>query len=193
MSYHGHTNSSLPTPPHSPPPIDHMSTAIHLLDSLQAFYHRERTWVLHTRAEIEEKLIEGPDARTISDPASITSEPSSAYSSAESYGSNESTPPQVTSVDVVKAEPFDAQLPTDEQRRRNSRWTKRKNGFKLKLNGIGPKSRRRFVKAERDRGMSEPGAQLLEMFGDLVDARMESCQRITRLIRSANRADLLMH
>ncbi|KZT19268.1 hypothetical protein NEOLEDRAFT_1142282 [Neolentinus lepideus HHB14362 ss-1] len=190
MSYHGHTTSSLPTPPHSPP-IDPMCTAIHLLDSLQAFYHRERTWVLHTRAELEEKLIDGPDAPTISDPTSIASDaPSSAYSSAESYGSNESTPPQLITVDMIKTEPVDSQLPTKDHHTRHSRWMRRKNSYKLKLEGIGHKSRRRFVRSARDRGMSEPGAQLLEMFGDLVDARMESCQRITRLIRSANRADL---
>ncbi|EPQ59408.1 hypothetical protein GLOTRDRAFT_136288 [Gloeophyllum trabeum ATCC 11539] len=194
MSYH-HTHSSLPTPPHSPPPVDPMCTAVHLLDSLQAFYHRERTWVLHTRAELEEKLIEGPGASTLADPASIESD-SSAYSSAESSaGTNESTPPQPmhAALGGVKPEPVEAQLPSKDHHNKHTRWNRRKNGLKLKLEGISPKSRRRFVRSARDRGISEPGAQLLEMFGDLVDARMESCQRITRLIRSSNSSNLLTH
>ena len=34
---------------------------------------------------------------------------------------------------------------------------------------------------------TEPGARLLEMFSELVDARMESCQRISRMVRDASR------
>jgi len=186
-------SSSLPTPPHSPT-VYPIRTAIHLLDSLQAFYHRERTWVLHTRAELEENLIGDGDTPLLHDSSSMDSPSgSSAYSSStDASAASESTQPQqMQSIShVVKAEPVDAELPTKDHSRHHSRWARRKNSYQLKLEGIGHKSRRRFVRPARDHAVSEPGAQLLEMFGDLVDARMESCQRITRLIRSANRADI---
>ena len=43
--------------------------------------------------------------------------------------------------------------------------------------------RRRPAKAPA----SEPAAQLLEMFAELVDARMESCVRMERLVRESGR------
>jgi hypothetical protein len=37
---------------------------------------------------------------------------------------------------------------------------------------------------------AETGTRLLELFGQLMEARMESCHRVNRLVREANRADL---
>ena len=71
----------------------------------------------------------------------------------------------------------------------SSRWMRRKNVMRLKIDGIAVHQRkRRPVRASH----TEPGARLLEMFSELMDSRMESCQRVQRLVRNANRADLYM-
>jgi hypothetical protein len=71
-----------------------------------------------------------------------------------------------------------------------SRWLQRKQSFKLKLEGIGPHSlHRRQRRMQRD-ASAEAGTRLLELFGQLMEARMESCHRVNRLVREANRVDL---
>ena len=66
----------------------------------------------------------------------------------------------------------------------------RKQSFKLKLEGIGPHNlHRRQRRMQRD-ASSETGTRLLELFGQLMEARMESCHRVNRLVREANRVDL---
>ena len=67
-----------------------------------------------------------------------------------------------------------------------SRWLRRKNRMRLHLSGIStnnPNRRRRPARAPP----SEPAARLLEMFAELVDARMESCVRMERLVRESGR------
>ena len=92
-----------------------------------------------------------------------------------------------TAVDlpIVKTEPETA--PPSLTRSQSSRWMRRKNNMRLKLDGIAQRKRRPSRAPP-----TEPGAQLLEMFSELMDARMESCQRVQRMVRSANRADLYM-
>ncbi|KAI0284376.1 hypothetical protein BGY98DRAFT_1087619 [Russula aff. rugulosa BPL654] len=71
-----------------------------------------------------------------------------------------------------------------------SRWLQRKQSFKLRLEGIGPSSlHRRQRRMQRD-ASAEAGTRLLELFGQLMEARMESCHRVNRLVREANRVDL---
>jgi hypothetical protein len=66
----------------------------------------------------------------------------------------------------------------------------RKQSFKLKLEGIGPHGlHRRQRRMQRD-ASAEAGTRLLELFGQLMEARMESCHRVNRLVREANRVDL---
>lgn len=68
-----------------------------------------------------------------------------------------------------------------------SRWSKRKQSFKLHLGTLSAHSPTR---PRMHADGPEPSAQLLGLFGDLLDARMESCLRITRLVRDSNRSML---
>ncbi|THH10083.1 hypothetical protein EW145_g1581 [Phellinidium pouzarii] len=71
----------------------------------------------------------------------------------------------------------------------SSRWLKRKQSFKLHLGSLSSSTPTRPRQQPQHNG-PEPSAQLLELFGDLLEARMESCMRITRLVRDSNRAML---
>lgn len=69
----------------------------------------------------------------------------------------------------------------------SSRWLKRKQSFKLRL---GPFSNQLTTRPPPRSTGPDPSAQLLELFGDLLESRMESCLRVTRLIRDSNRSML---
>ena len=71
----------------------------------------------------------------------------------------------------------------------SSKWLKRKKSFKLHL---GPLRQQRPTWPRRHTHpvAPEPSARLLELFGDLLEARMESCLRVNRLIRESNRSML---
>lgn len=71
----------------------------------------------------------------------------------------------------------------------SSRWLKRKKSFKLHLGPLAPQRPTR-PRRHTHMGGPEPGARLLELFGELLDARMESCIRVTRLVRDSNRSML---
>jgi len=203
MSYGSPTlpEHSLPTPPHSPTAFEPAHGAVVLLDSLTAFYQQERYWIHHTRAALEVAIAKGSDARAIafavgspaqsSSSTSGASSPESANSpSAASTSSfaDEGSPLVPSLTAVVKTEP-DMHVPPATLKRA-TRWNHRKNIMNLKLNGIAPHTRRH--RRPHRAPPSEPGARLLEMFSELVDARMESCQRVSRLVRDANRADLCL-
>ena len=55
----------------------------------------------------------------------------------------------------------------------------------LKLSGISS-SHGGVPKRQARAPPSEPGARLLEMFAELVDSRMESCERISRLVQQSH-------
>ncbi|KAI1786499.1 hypothetical protein LXA43DRAFT_1033424 [Ganoderma leucocontextum] len=171
----------LPTPPQSPTSHEVAHPAISLLESLEAFYQQERYWVHHTRAALELALTKGIDA-----PPNLSNIPSPCPSlgplSPASSVSSDATP-----VAVVKMEPD--VTPPALTRADPTRWMRRKNTMRLKLDGVAAHSRKRRPHRAPP---SEPGAQLLEMFSELMDARMESCQRVQRMVRNANRADLHM-
>jgi hypothetical protein len=140
-----------------------LKSTIHLLDSLVAFYQHERMWVYRTRAMLEEAF---PNPSSVMDPTT-QSIPASSL-------------PPARNDEAPTNEPFPSH---------QTRWTRRKKDFKLRLNGIRPK---RVISAipvnqVRQPEYLHPREQLLEMFEKMMESRMESCQRINKLVRDANR------
>lgn len=155
---------------------DHpLKSTINLLDALVNFYQHERMWVYRTRATLENAFQDSP----MSDAQDTLPSPTS---DSESLPEGES-----------ENEPSD-DLPSSSPTKPNMRWLHRKRGFKLKLEGVG---RRRRASTLKSLNMDAPHQknipqreQILEMFEKIMEARMESCQRVNRLVRNANRADL---
>lgn len=207
---------ALPTPPHSPSSRsayddsdDATKPASHLLDHIQSFYQQEQHWVHHTRAALELTVTKGVDAPALvsssrsntqyngykhgqSEPVDAAS-PASSCSSASSLSDNDtpmmsvSVKPDPDSPDSTLSSPSLSSSTIDVElnlRTRGARWARRKNQMRLKLDGISH-HKRRPAKAPA----SEPGARLLEMFAELVDSRMESCQRMERLVREARQRE----
>ena len=174
---------ALPTPPFSPPqtltdaPAD---TSVVLLNSLVSFYQQESLWVHRTRAALELALTaNGRDSITAAATAKALSS-----SDDSSAGLTEDSELQ-----SIKAEPTTPPPPTGKAHAK-SRWLQRKQCFKRRLEGLGPHSlHRRQRRMQRD-ASAEAGTRLLELFGQLMEARMESCHRVNRLVREANRVDL---
>lgn len=173
---------ALPTPPFSPPqtltdaPVD---TSVVLLNSLVSFYQQESLWVHRTRAALELALTaKGRDSIT-------------AAATAKALSSSDSSASLTDDSDVqsIKAEPT-SPPPSVGKVHPKSRWMQRKQSFKLRLEGIGPQSLHRRNRRMRRDATAEAGTRLLELFGQLMEARMESCHRVNRLVREANRADL---
>jgi len=137
-----------------------LKSTINLLDSLVAFYQQERMWVYRTRAMLQEAF---PN-------------PSSADPTTQS---------------IAASSPRDEQAPSREPPHQ-TRWTRRKKGFKLRLDGIRPKRVISAIPVDQVRQPEylHPREQLLEMFEKMMESRMESCQRINKLVREANRANL---
>ncbi|KAH9943392.1 uncharacterized protein BXZ73DRAFT_40121 [Epithele typhae] len=176
-------DNALPTPPQSPT-ADVSHSAITLLDSLQGFYQQERYWVHHTRAALELAITKGIDAP----PHSPVAAPTTTASSLEgALSPASSTASDATAVDVpmVKLESESAAAPLSP----HSPWLRRKNIMRLKIDGISIHQRKRRPHRAPP---TEPSTRILEMFSELMDARMESCRRVQRLVRNANRADLFM-
>lgn len=199
-------NGALPTPPHSPQSqhpqfafafanqypqqgqgqlqvTKHTST---VLGSLTSFYQQEQYWVHHTRAALELAVTKGIDG-----PAQPLATATEGASSPETFTINIKTEPESDSDCSAPASPSSTSTslsepssPTAEQRQ-ISRWLRRKNRMQLRLSGISPhdpKRKRRPARAPQ----TEPAARLLEMFAELVDARMESCARMERLVRESS-------
>ena len=193
-------DGALPTPPRSLRTSEHSRAVTNLLDHLQSFYQQEQYWVHHTRAALEMALAKGVDADALmcASPSDEQTLPSPASSTSTLCDS----PPLKTV--MVKPDP-DAEntnllllTPEEEQNTHTSRWLRRKNRMRLRLEGINSHPHRNNgTKTRRSRPLqassSEPGARLLEMFSELVDARMESCQRISRMVQeSASRQQQLL-
>ena len=179
-------HAALPTPPFSPPqtltdaPAD---TSVVLLNSLVSFYQQESLWVHRTRAALELALTaNGRDSITAAATAKAIS---SSSSSTDSLGSLT----EDSDMQSIKAEPT-TPPPSTGKVHPKSRWMQRKQSFKLKLEGIGPHSLHRRQRRMRRDASAETGTRLLELFGQLMEARMESCHRVNRLVREANRVDL---
>jgi hypothetical protein len=175
--------TALPTPPFSPPqtltdaPAD---TSVVLLNSLVSFYQQESLWVHRTRAALELALTaKGRDSITAAATAKALSS-----STDSSEGLTEESEMQ-----SIKAEPT-TPPPSLGKAHPKSRWMQRKQSFKLRLEGIGPHSLHRRHRRIRRDASAEAGTRLLELFGQLMEARMESCHRVNRLVRESNRVDL---
>ncbi|TFY65634.1 hypothetical protein EVG20_g5449 [Dentipellis fragilis] len=166
-------DTSLPTPPTSPsePPRDPQSVV--LLNSLVQFYQQEALWVHRTRAALELAL--ASQGRTPVTDIPMAPTPSSTDSDDQS----------------VKAEPT-SPLPMGRSNP-HSRWLQRKKSFKLKLEGIPNQSmlKRRRYKRHAAANATETGTRLLELFGQLMEARMESCHRVNQLVKEAGQPDIL--
>ncbi|KAI0068771.1 hypothetical protein BV25DRAFT_1817680 [Artomyces pyxidatus] len=178
----------LPTPPFSPPQtltdVPPEASAV-LINSLVSFYQQESLWVHRTRAALELALT------TVPRQGSLQGAPSS---SATFASSSSDTPSMTDESDYQSVKPEPTTPPPLEGRHtRGSRWQQRKKSFKLKLEGMPPHALQHRRRQRRTPGVAsapETGTRLLELFGELMEARMESCHRVSRLVKEANRADL---
>jgi hypothetical protein len=171
------TPLSMPLPPAIPPQSSHnpdLATTANLLDSLVAFYQQERLWVYRTRAALELASYQAPLSKT---DGSKNTEPLTPPPSATPVPPTDGGGEGVVKLSPVKSEPTSPESPS-------TRWDSRKKMFKLKLEGISTTMRR---PAQKQR---EAPHHILTLFGNIMEARMESCQRVNNLIKSANRADL---
>jgi hypothetical protein len=67
---------------------------------------------------------------------------------------------------------------------------RRKKEFKLRLEGIRSKRVNPLQFAqEQSVEQLRPHEQILDMFEKMMEARMESCQRVNRLVREASRTN----
>jgi len=172
----------LPTSPSSPArnAFEHSDSAVALLQSLVAFYHQERMWVYRTRAHLEFALdvMPTPSARqNIYSPTSASSPsetPSSTMSAVQTpVSASISSSPMST---PIKEEPT-SPAPI-------SKWMRRKKSFGLRLEGIRPVMSGGVSKKRASRPRT--GVFLLEQFESMMKTRMESCERISNMVRNAN-------
>lgn len=181
---------TLPTPPYSPTPEQRAvaSSSVVLLSDLQSFYQSRSVWVHRTRAALELALVSQGRAAL---PAPV---PALALVAPQPL---QPTPP--TSDDEHEHEPSDPRVkaepstpPPIGRSNAQSRWLQRKKSFKLKLEGIQPSSlsrRRHSRRSPNAPSAHETGTRLLDLFGQLMEARMESCNRVHRLVQEAHRPD----
>ncbi|EKM59103.1 uncharacterized protein PHACADRAFT_249324 [Phanerochaete carnosa HHB-10118-sp] len=185
---------------HNQPHPHHKHTAT-LLDSLTSFYQQEQYWVHHTRAALELALakgIDGPGVQpltgsSISNASSCDVSPAGSDVSCtsvrikaepESENAAAMLASPALSTSSLLASPTLASAEADAAHQQAaSRWLRRKNQMRLRLEGISTNKRRRPARAPP----TEPAARLLEMFAELVDARMESCVRMEKLVRDSGR------
>ena len=173
----------LPTPPQLPSTrqlfIEPIPNSLTLLNNLTAFYQQERHWTHHTRAALESVL-----ASTIRGTITLSTDINDINDSLTSSSpSSTAGLPEDSDYAPVKAESLAQNVKSmDLQQRRNS---KRKNP-RLKLSGIAPP-------ILKQRG-TYPSQRILEMFAELVESRMESCERITNMVKRYHRdRNLQMH
>ena len=173
----------LPTPPQSPTStqlsIEPINSSLTLLNNLTAFYQQERYWTHHTRAALESAL-----ASTYKDTITLSADADDLANNSSS--SPRSTPLTLSSTagfsdesdySLVKAEPLTPKMKTmDLQQRRR---TRKKTNLRLKLGGITPP----ILKQQNSR----PSQRILEMFAELVESRMESCERVTNMVKRYHR------
>lgn len=176
----------MPTPPFSPEEQSEQSadgplkSTLNLLESLVAFYQHERMWVYHTRAILEDAFqtpTSGPQADF--DPhLPSPSTPSSALESPiEASGQYKSS--------------MHKTCHTTRLEQSNTPWTRRKRGFKLRLIGINrkPNSMSKHSGRRPQSVVIESREEILEMFEKMMETRMASCQRMSRLVRETNLAN----
>jgi hypothetical protein len=156
-------------PPHPIPPSQPISpSTITLLDSLTAFYQQESAWVYRTRAALELAKYQTP-VSGLSKNEPLPTPPPSATQTSEGL-------PTTPAMKRERTSPVPA--PTS-----GTRWLERKKNFKLQLEGISTTNKRPVQRREASE-------RLLVMFQNMLETRVESCQRVNQLVRNANRAAL---
>ena len=165
----------LPTPPQSPSvrqlSIEPISNSLTLLNNLTAFYQQERYWTHHTRAALESAL-----ASTVKGTITLSTDADDVDSDSPSPRSTAASFSDASDYASVKAEPLTPKMKSmDLQQRRKNR---KKNNLRLKLGGITPPILRQ---------QGRPSQRILEMFAELVESRMESCERVTNMVKRYHR------
>ncbi|KAG5648940.1 hypothetical protein DXG03_000289 [Asterophora parasitica] len=162
------TLSDIPAPCPSKPPVDLQST-LTLLDDLVRFYHNEREWIQRTRAAIDDAYQPDPSQSLPSPPPT---------DSDDSSDSSDDKP--MCDSDVQSQSSATPQT---------SQWSQRNKGLKMQLDASDkpPKPHVRRIASHSDYTRRK---QLLEGLDRAMEARLESCHRVSRLVRNANRADL---
>ncbi|KAI9069612.1 hypothetical protein FKP32DRAFT_1559344 [Trametes sanguinea] len=131
------------------------SATTRTLECVERFYWQQRIWVYHARIALESTVDERMNAPSdYNAPTSISARPT--------LSPAPSIPPSTMQA---------------------TRWRRRKNRFRLKLEGISVQHPRYRPVRGPPNG---PTARLLEMFSNRLDAGMESCQRLQRLVRHAD-------
>ncbi|TFK29376.1 hypothetical protein FA15DRAFT_752826 [Coprinopsis marcescibilis] len=177
---------AIPTPPISPLPQSmasdsappHLKSTINLLDSLIAYYQQERMWVYRTRAELDGYPKADASASAVTPTPSTPPEDHATIAKVEETNDLPDAESSGSAKNITSA---------------SSRWSKRKKGFKLRLEISQPRiaSTVHPVAASSSRSGSIPQREhILEMFEKMMESRMESCERLNRLVRNANRAHL---
>lgn len=147
---------------HNGPTESILSSTTNMLNSLVSFYQQERMWVYRMRAMLQEpQLDEGPDQ--------VQSEAIPDFS----MGSQDYQ---------ILDEPNTSTVQT--------RWMLRKREFKLRLEGIRLKRFNPLPNVQQQPvEQLRPREQMLEMFEKMMEARMESCQRVKGLVLEASRVN----
>ncbi|KAG1752661.1 uncharacterized protein EDB91DRAFT_1103721 [Suillus paluster] len=185
-------NTLLPTPPSSPPRVGlhPVESTITLLENLVAFYHQERMWVYRTRAQLEMSLQE----RDASAAAAATQDEEDMEKEEEEPDSAEET--SETTKWMKRKKAFGLKLEGIATTRGMPRGGIMKQrpilrqpisaGFahsnQTQISGSGQPT------LVLGAGGREPGVEILEMFERMMQARMESCERVTRMVRNASGA-----
>lgn len=165
---------SIPTPPFSPalpssipntPNLALLST-MNVLDDLVQFYEQEQAWISRTRQRLE---IVGPF--------------------------------EPTSIDDCPYDEHNEDAEDDEKfgnlSGSSSRWNRRKKDFRLRLDGLGNQSggcqtihSQPLPTGQEVHAAIPSKSEILSMYNAMINTRMESCQRLNKLIRDANQANL---
>ncbi|KAG6854850.1 hypothetical protein C0991_012040 [Blastosporella zonata] len=173
----------MPTPPFSlaPEEFPHsdgsLPSALHLLEALDDFYRNQRTWIEQARAALDRAFEESEVVQT--EQLSLPSPPTS-----ESDGSGSST----GNLDIAS----DDEHPPSSSSRPDATWARKKKGLQLALDiqsNRSPSHKRvRRITSRKD---LEQRKQMLNMMDEVVQARMDSCKFVHRMVRNANKRSAL--
>jgi hypothetical protein len=141
-------------------------STVDLLDSLVAFYQHEQMWVYRTSASLQQAF-----RPPTNEPSNLTQ---------QAYPNELSMSP----VDSRKYEDFDDASSSNTQ---PTPWMRRKQEFNLRLEGIRLKHTVNTQLLTQNLQIEQPREHILGMFEKMMEARMESCQRVRRLVQDASR------
>ncbi|KAH7916173.1 hypothetical protein BJ138DRAFT_1140351 [Hygrophoropsis aurantiaca] len=134
-------------------------------------------WVYRTRAALEHSIQERANA---------------AATHAASGSDESSSPLSPDSQSTLSGETPIKEEPNTPSQIIDSKWFKRKRAFNLKLEGISITRAMPTVngggitKNKYSKGKKDSGVHMLELFENMMKTRMESCERVTRMVRNAS-------